>query len=505
MEIPIKEQCWRLIKSLSKSEKRNFKLYANRQGGQEHKFVQLFDLIDAQTELNDEVLLLKVADGQPGKLSNLKRHLYQQILVSLRLVHINKQTDIQIRQHIDFARILYGKSHVMDALRMLDKAKAIAIKHNLDFLLSEILEFQKLIEARHVTRSRQVKNKMDDLVKESRVRAERNLYTSLQSNINIQIQGYYILNGHVRNQEQANEFAEFWKVNRRYAENYPATKSTFFEVANRHQASMWRFYILLELFRAKEAAADCYNLFRIETEMPIRDPDFFIRTIYYINAFAYLLDDEAEARRYKDKLEAFITERASYFNDNSKKSALIYLQLCKLNVLLIKRDWSTAKSLMLEQQANKMFAPGKLPSHRRNLFRYKFAAIYFGLGDFSAALDQLQSIMNSAANLLRDDLLINTRLMQAICYLETDNFYLADYSIANLSRIIRRNPYAGKVHDFTLGALRKMVKEEKGNWPSILQNLEASIQSVQTDPYEAKCLRFLDVPYWIAKRNELSL
>ena len=72
---------------MSKSEKRSFKLYAGRLSNKEGtmKFVQLFDLIDAQQEADDEALLQQIAEGQPGKLANLKRHLYQQLLVSLRI------------------------------------------------------------------------------------------------------------------------------------------------------------------------------------------------------------------------------------------------------------------------------------------------------------------------------------------------------------------------------------------------------------------------------------
>lgn len=498
MENPVKDQCWRLIKSLNKSEKRNFKLYASRLGGSDKPmFVQLFDLMDKQDQADDLVLLNKIAEGKSGKLSNLKRHLYQQLLASLRLIHLHKQADIEIRQMLDFARILYGKSHVLDALRMLEKAKHQAIKNNLDFLLSEVLEFQKLIEARHVTRSRQVKNKMDELVAQSQLRAERNLHTSLQSNVNIQIQGFYILNGHVRNKQQLETFNEFWLVSRRRFELYPPAQSTFFERANHLQASMWRHYILLDFYRAKEAAANCYNLFKIEADMPLRDPDFFIRTTYYVTAFAYLLGDKTQTQEYLQKLSAFVNEQLPQFNENSSKSALIYLQLARFNHCFTHHDWTAAKLVMDQQKADPIFRPSKLPSDRRNLFRYKFAAIHFALKDFTATLTQIQTILNSPANFLRDDLLIHVRLMQAIAYLETNDFYLADYAITNLSRIIRRNLYAGQIHQLTLSTLRKMVKSDRLDWPLLLQELRLAITPIKADPFEAKCLKFFDVLYWI--------
>ena len=76
---------YQLIKSLSKSEKRNFKLYANRiQSNEESKFMMLFDAMDKLTEYNEDKILQKANGISKSQLSNLKAHLYKQILMSLR-------------------------------------------------------------------------------------------------------------------------------------------------------------------------------------------------------------------------------------------------------------------------------------------------------------------------------------------------------------------------------------------------------------------------------------
>ena len=111
---------WRLVKSLTKAEKRNFKLYATRAGATtDSKFIQLFDLLDRLDEANDGVITKRLR-LTPGKYSNLKRHLYQQVLTSLRLIFINKEVDIELREQIDFSHILYGKGLYLDALRSLE-------------------------------------------------------------------------------------------------------------------------------------------------------------------------------------------------------------------------------------------------------------------------------------------------------------------------------------------------------------------------------------------------
>ena len=81
----------KLIQSLSKAEKRSFKLYANRNSStpEELKFLQLFDFIDKTSNYSDEVALAKLTEIKKSQLSNIKAHLYKQLLTSLRLQYTN--------------------------------------------------------------------------------------------------------------------------------------------------------------------------------------------------------------------------------------------------------------------------------------------------------------------------------------------------------------------------------------------------------------------------------
>ena len=82
---------FQLIHSLEKSEKRHFKLYIRRNSAKEDlKIVQLFDALDKMQEYDEKLLLKKLAGIEKPQLSNLKTHLYRQLLASLRLL---KRTD----------------------------------------------------------------------------------------------------------------------------------------------------------------------------------------------------------------------------------------------------------------------------------------------------------------------------------------------------------------------------------------------------------------------------
>ena len=136
---------FQLIKSLEKSEKRNFKLYATRNSSSEELIsIQLFDALDKMDTHDEGVLLSKNDRIKKQQLSNLKAHLYKQILSSLRLINDNF-IDISLHEQMDYARILYNKGLYHQSLKVLDKLKEQAKNNNQLTYLQQVLFFEKKI------------------------------------------------------------------------------------------------------------------------------------------------------------------------------------------------------------------------------------------------------------------------------------------------------------------------------------------------------------------------
>lgn len=92
MPISQSDQLFQLVKSLTKAEKRNFTFYTSRiQDSDSLKYMQLFDMIDKQKDVNDNLILGKLKGVDKNQYSNLKRHLYKQLMMSLRMIHIQKK------------------------------------------------------------------------------------------------------------------------------------------------------------------------------------------------------------------------------------------------------------------------------------------------------------------------------------------------------------------------------------------------------------------------------
>ena len=165
-----------LIKSLSKSEKRQFKIFASRlETSSNTKFIELFNILD-KSEVYDEKLILKSGIIKKVQLSNLKSYLYKQILVSIRLNIPSQNIRYQLREQIDFAAILYNKGLYKQSLKILDKTKILALENDEKLMAYEIVEFEKLIESQYITRS--IQGRADELVVQAKELNYRNTISS---------------------------------------------------------------------------------------------------------------------------------------------------------------------------------------------------------------------------------------------------------------------------------------------------------------------------------------
>jgi hypothetical protein len=141
------DQLHKLIKSLSKPEKRYFKVFSSRHIiGDENNYQTLFDAIDRQEDYDEEKLMKKFKDKSfVNRFSIAKNRLYNAILKSLDSFHANSSIEAQIHRQVHAAEILYNKSLYDQSLKVLNSAKKVAEKHEMYTVLAEISRWEKRI------------------------------------------------------------------------------------------------------------------------------------------------------------------------------------------------------------------------------------------------------------------------------------------------------------------------------------------------------------------------
>ena len=200
-----------LVKSLSASEKRQFSLYAGRLGGNsERKFEHLFKILSKQKNYDETEILAKTSITKQ-QLSNVKAHLYKQVLTSLRLHTSQQSIPLQLREQFDFAYILYRKGLYKQALKLLDKTKTTAIAYEEKIIAFEVLDLEKIIESQYITRSSE--NRADHLVRQTEELSFLNLIAGKLSNLSLQLYNIFLKMGYARTEEEAQQIRQFFEEN----------------------------------------------------------------------------------------------------------------------------------------------------------------------------------------------------------------------------------------------------------------------------------------------------
>lgn len=135
-----------IIKSLSMSEKRYFKIFSERHTiGEQNKYVILFDELDKAEEENDIILKknLTKAGVNPDFISADKNYLYQLILRSLNVFHDSKTYNLEIKQALSSIEILFHKGLYHESLKLITKAEELAKECENFQLMIDILIWKK--------------------------------------------------------------------------------------------------------------------------------------------------------------------------------------------------------------------------------------------------------------------------------------------------------------------------------------------------------------------------
>ncbi len=228
-----------LIKTLQKAEKRHFKLYITRSSSNENlKIIKLFDTIDKLGSYDEKQVLKRIPEIQKTQLSNLKAHLYKQILASLRLLKSSDSLDLQLNEQFDYAHILYKKGLFQHSLRILDRAKEIArMNSKFNFTIMAI-SLEKRIEGLHVTKS--VKDKIETLTTEASFVSNHIRKITALSNLSLQLYNWFVKHGHAMNEEDEKNVAAFMQ------NNLPTDvwkEDGFYERLYLYQSFAWYYFI----------------------------------------------------------------------------------------------------------------------------------------------------------------------------------------------------------------------------------------------------------------------
>ncbi len=490
------DSLFQLIKSLKKSEKRNFKLYITRNSAStDMKIVRLFDALDKMNHYDEASLLQKHGDLRKQQLSNLKAHLYREILSSLRLIK-DDNIDMLLHEQMDHARILYNKGLYLQSLKILDRMKEQARLYNQFTYLQQVLFFEKKIEALFITRSMQ--DRASRLVGEANEAAAQLAEVNTLSNLSLQLYSWYIENGHARNKTDQ-ETVKGYLVN-----NLPANADKltgFYERLYLHQCHCWSAFIRLDFLQYYRYTQKWVDLFTEQPRMKEAETSHYIKGMHNLMGAHFDLGNYEKLEQAIAQFEVFEQTPLVQENDNNRIQVFVYLHTARINLHFLKGEFSEGLKLVsfIEEKLHEYEL--YLDRHRVLIFYYKIACLYFGSGNNEKAIDYLNTIINWKVD-LRSDLQCYARLLHLIAHYELGNFQLLEYLTKSVYRFMFKMQSLSlveeKIFSFLRTALRLSSSDRiHGAFEQLLQQLKP----LEHNRFETRAFIYLDIISWLESKT----
>ncbi|MBT8260764.1 MAG: hypothetical protein KJN82_05580, partial [Bacteroidia bacterium] len=483
-----KDNVFVLVKSLSKSEKRQFKLYVGRLGvNEDSKFLTLFNILDKLPEYNEEVILKK-GFVKKQQLSNVKAHLYKQILISLRLNPSHQNNRIQIREQLDFATILYNKGLYKQSLKLLDKAKAMALSTEEKNIAYEIIELEKVIESQYITRS--MSNRSEALTRQAQDVSEQNSLASKLSNLSLQLYGLFLKTGYVKNNEEFETIKTFFESR---LPEYDINSIGFREKLWLYKSYLWYSFLTQDFLSCYKYSKKWVELFYSNPDQIKLNPVFFLRGNQYLLEALFFIKRHAKFKEVLDKLED--TTNNSWFpkNDNVDSLKFLYIVTNKFNLHFIKGDFREALPLVEEVHDGLKKHRSRIDEHHVMVLYYKIASMYFSISSYKECIAYLERIISNKSLEMREDLLCFSRILNLVAHYEAGLDYNLDALIKSTFKFLIKMEDLHEVQKEMI----KFLKNLGNIYPSELKaefiKLHDKLIEFEDHPYERRAFLYLDI------------
>ncbi len=492
-----KDALFVLIKSLSKSEKRQFKLYVGRLGvNTDAKFLALFNLLD-RLKVYKEDVILDSGIVKKAQLSNLKAHLYKQILVSLRLNPVNQNVRVQFREQLDFATILYQKGLYKQSLKILDKVRTAAIENEEKNIAYEIVELEKIIETQYITRS--IPDRADELAVLAKELSAQNVMTSKLSNLSLQLYSMMLKVGYARSDEDYQKVQQYFE---KHLPKYKIEDLGFREKLWLYKAYLWYSFLTQDFLSCYKYSNKWVSLFYEYKEMIHLNPVFFLKGNHYLLESLFFVKYSSQFKQTLDNLEKILEDKNFPKNDNINSLAFLYLNANKLNLHFLEGTFSKGLYLVkiIEYGINKH--SNKIDAHHVMILYYKIACLYFGNGDNKNCILYLKKIIDNKNLKMREDLMCFARVLSLVAHYEAGMDYHLEVQLKSTYKFLLKMNDMHAVQKEMIKFLRSLGSIYPHELRDEFLKLYKELKKYEDHPYEKRAFLYLDIISWLESHLE---
>ncbi len=480
----------RLVRSLSPTEKRYFRIFLNGKPGVDTKYTQLFEALATTEQFDDEkwkAIIYKSQSIGSKKFSELKAYLYELILKCLQNYDELHSIQQRLNHLLQSVAVLFKRGHYMDCRELLSKARKLAKQYESFAHLIEIVRWEKQLAYTRMDVDFLHKNL--GRLQEDEARAMEQLRNAAHYRRAF-FQAYTTIKKDPL-QRGSDRVARLRQLVEQEAFSDP-------DAAVSHTARVLYYRTLSLYYHTALEPEKFYETGKILIALQESQPHFlrenlsdYIATLSNQALACGLLQKYSEVQACLVKLRDLqpITE------DDRRKIHRQYFStffaLCTYT-----GDFGAGRLEMERCLAEaEVF---DLRDYETGSFHLQFVPICIGFGDFNRALDHLNHWLAQRRTLGREDLQSLARMLSLLLHFELGNFLLLDSQLRTSTRFLKRK---NRLHElerrFMHGIFEAIKLPDARGQREIFAKIKNDLEAKAQEPETRALLQTFDLLSWL--------
>ncbi len=484
------EDLFRLVRSLSKGEKRNFKLLAGLLASEkDKKYVELFDVIDKQDAYNEGKVVRMMKDLYGGQLAVGKHYLFKLILKSLVYYRTNPSSDLH--NVAEQVKVLVEKDLYPQATKLLRKAvqdaaeiEAFPMHYALLGLRLEML-LRTQVEKNIAERIQEIELERAEIMARM---ANLDAYKALSHKVFLLMQTRQVASSNV-------DLAAL-----EILQQDPLVVDSSLVLSARARIEYLSLHRKFASYGGQLEAAITFSnqLLALYDSLPLLKEEFLRDYFSELgNVCTYLL-------RLGRMQEAFAKmEEFRQFREQYPKSRIDFFQF--YFVLLLASaihvgEPERAVVLEAEIESELLAMEGKVPKAHEMWLRYLMAYAQFMTGKPKAALLWINKLLQEPKSDVRIDIQSNARILNLMIHYELGNYMLVESELVSTKRFLDKHAQLHEYERQLLRCMKALALAADGPHPEIVTENWGQRLLLIEDTMPDNGSKLLDFCDWLQSR-----
>ncbi len=496
----VKDDLHQLIQSMSRTEKRYFKVQAKKSGDEQSNYVRLFNAINSQDSYNEEAIKKKFKKEKLGQnLHKEKVYLYRKLLQSLRAYRTEKSADAQIKDMLIDVAYLIERSLYQQAESVIRKAKQKAYDYEKYIALLQILDAE-----RNIINKLQTKN-VNELVQENhqarnevlKIIHQENEYQQLES----ELFSLSLTKFSLRSEEELKRLDKYREHPLFLNESLPLS---FQAKAILYKAKAAYYILINDRVKTYETYEKALELWRVNPKQQEEKPYAYrmLLSNYLYGCFAIQKWDNflPTIKAIHDIPAKNKDDEAVCFYQTHYNELLYYMNIAAF-------DKAVQLAPAIEEGLNKY--KDTIKDSTRIGFYNNLGILFFVQQDWKTAQKWFNKIIKYSRTTTRLDLQSQARIYNLIIEYELGNYDILDDLHRSISRFLKNRDIKYKLESVMLTQLKQLFKLfNKTDIKKHFQTFQTLLNELQQDEFERNAGGLEEYALWVVsklKRQPMSL